>query len=109
MKVEGAPCIEIDWPKAEGTTQPGASGTATSRLRAAGDVRVRLIDYSPGYLADHWCSKGHVVHVLEGQIVMELQDGSATVLTSGQSVILGDDSIAHRARTDRGAKVFIVD
>ncbi len=70
---------------------------------------MRLVEYSPGYLADHWCSKGHVVLVLEGQVVMELQDGSVTVLQSGQGAILGDDTVAHRARTEGGAKVFIVD
>jgi quercetin dioxygenase-like cupin family protein len=109
MKIEGAPCVAIDWREVEVAVHPGAQGSATSRTREAGDVRVRLVEYSPGYLADHWCSKGHVVFVLEGRLVTELEDGRTTVLCPGQSCVLADGGIAHRARTEDGAKLFIVD
>jgi hypothetical protein len=68
-----------------------------------------MVDYSPGYLADHWCSKGHVLLVLDGELVTELRDGSSHVLRAGQSYQLADDTMPHRSRTERGATLFIVD
>lgn len=103
------PFMTTDWRQVQATTRSGSSGTATWRTVQAGDVRVRMVEYSPGYLADHWCSRGHVLLVLEGELVTELQDGRAFVLASGMSYQVGNDVAPHRSRTRGGAKLFIVD
>jgi hypothetical protein len=74
-----------------------------------GNIRVRMVDYSPGYQADHWCSRGHVLLVLQGELLTELQDGRVFRLTAGMSYQVADDAAPHRSRTDSGAKLFIVD
>ena len=111
MRIESAPCVAIDWRRAEVMTQPGASGTATSRVQAAGDVRVRLVEYSPGYLADHWCSKGHVIYVVSGALAIEHEEGTPPrFLEPGMSWCVGDgEGPAHRVRSEAGATVFILD
>lgn len=55
-------------------TIPGAAGTARARTRQIGDVRLRMVDYAPGYVADRWCAKGHVVYVVAGELTIEHQD-----------------------------------
>jgi hypothetical protein len=74
-----------------------------------GTIRVRMVEYTPGYLADHWCSKGHVLLVLEGELVTELQDGRTFTLKAGTSYQVADDAEPHRSHTETGAKLFIVD
>lgn len=74
-----------------------------------GNIRVRLVEYSPGYQADHWCRRGHVLLVLEGELVTELEDGTQATLTAGTSYQVADNGAAHRSRTTTGAKLFIVD
>jgi hypothetical protein len=34
-----------------------------------------MVEYTPGYVADHWCQKGHVLLVLEGELETVLADG----------------------------------
>jgi len=72
-------------------------------------VRVRLVEYSAGYSADHWCRKGHVIHCLRGRLDIELEDGSRRELLTGQTYHVGDGDPAHRSRTAEGALLFIVD
>ena len=80
------------------------------RTFAIGDLRVRLVDYTPGYLADHWCDRGHVLYVLEGTLDTELCDGRTFTLTAGMSYQVSDfGDAAHRSSTQTGAKLFIVD
>jgi quercetin dioxygenase-like cupin family protein len=74
-----------------------------------GNIRVRTVDYSPGYLADHWCSRGHVLYVLSGELVTELADGRSFTLQPGQSYQVADGEEPHRSRTASGATLFIVD
>jgi quercetin dioxygenase-like cupin family protein len=75
-----------------------------------GNVRVRIVEYSPGYVADHWCSKGHVLYVLEGELHTELKDGRKFVLREGYSYqVADDDKSPHMSSTEKGAKLFIVD
>jgi hypothetical protein len=74
-----------------------------------GTVRIRMVEYSPGYVADHWCERGHVVLVLDGELVTELRDGRTFTLTPGQSYVVADHDGAHRSRTQAGARIFIVD
>ena len=103
------PFATVDWASVEATQQPGASGVATRRTVEAGKVRVRMVEYSPGYAADHWCSRGHVLLVLEGELVTELQDGRVFTLTAGMSYQVADDVAPHRSRTAGGARLFMVD
>jgi hypothetical protein len=109
MQIKGVPFGVTDWDEVPKTEHPGETGVASWRTREFGDIRVRMVDYSPGYLADHWCSRGHVLLVLEGELVTELRDGSAHVLRPGQSYQVADDTMPHRSRTTGGARLFIVD
>ncbi len=74
-----------------------------------GDIRIRRVDYSAGYRADHWCDKGHILHCLEGELHTELKDGRTVVMTPGSSYIVADGAQPHRSFTSAGAKLFIVD
>src|SRR5207245_1966537 len=81
MKIEGVPFLTTDWTGIATTEHPGETGTAFWRTVQAGNVRVRMVEYTPGYRADHWCTKGHIILVLEGELVTELQDGRKVTLT----------------------------
>ena len=109
MNMSAIPFGTTDWSQVERTEHPGTTGVAHWRTRQFNDIRVRMVEYSPGYLADHWCPRGHVLLVLEGELVTELQDGSSHVLRAGQSYQVADDAMPHRSRTAGGAKLFIVD
>ena len=99
-----------DWSSVSATTHPGETGTAFWRTREFGAIRVRMVEYSANYLADHWCSKGHILFVLEGELETELADGRTVVLKPGMSYQVADNAEPHRSRTrDKGAKLFIVD
>jgi len=109
MQMTGIPFDTTDWSGIEATEHPGERGLATWRTRQCGDIRVRMVEYSPGYLADHWCAKGHVLLCLEGELLTELADGRKLTLTPGMSYQVADDAEPHRSRTAIGAKLFIVD
>jgi quercetin dioxygenase-like cupin family protein len=109
MKMTAFPFGTTDWAAVETTEHAGERGTATWRTRSFGEIRVRLVDYSPGYRADHWCAKGHILFCLEGELQTELEDGRTFRLTPGMSYQVGDQAEAHRSSTRRGAKLFIVD
>jgi quercetin dioxygenase-like cupin family protein len=98
-----------DWAQVERTEHKGEKGLAYLQTRNFGDVRLRMVEYTPGYVADHWCSKGHVVFCIEGQLNVELKDGRRFTLTSGASFQVGDHDEAHRSLSTTGAKLFIVD
>src|SRR5262249_8531691 len=109
MKLEGIPYQTIDWSRVAPTSRPGAPGVATLRTIEVGNVRVTKANYSPGYIADHWCERGHVVLVLEGQLISELRDGRRHVLNAGDTYIVAEGDGAHRSSTPGGALIFIVD
>ncbi len=109
MRIDNLPFTITDWAAIVATERPGQTGTVTQRTLEDGNVRVRLVEYSPGYLADHWCTRGHVILVLEGELITELQDGRIFRLPAGFTYRVADGAEAHRSRTDVGAKLFIVD
>lgn len=109
MFMSGIPFGTTDWSAVEPTQHRGESGVAYWRTRQFGDIRVRMVEYSPGYRADHWCTKGHVLLCLEGELHTELADGRSFALTPGVSYQVSDNGEAHRSFTERGAKLFIVD
>lgn len=98
-----------DWSRVEPVEHKGETGVALWRTRTFGEIRVRMVEYSAGYSADHWCQKGHVLLCLAGELETELADGRRFVLTPGISYQVADGAEAHRSRTDRGATLFIVD
>jgi quercetin dioxygenase-like cupin family protein len=98
-----------DWSTVSVTEHPGVTGRAFWRTREFGDIRVRMVEYSPDYLADHWCSKGHILLVLEGELETELADGRKVLLKPGMSYQVADGAEPHRSRTLGGAKLFVVD
>ena len=109
MKIAGLPFGTVDWSTVETSTHRGESGEARWRTRQFGDVRVRMLEYSAGYRADHWCSKGHFLLCLEGELHAELADGRRFVLGPGMSYQVADDAEPHRSFTPNGAKLFVVD
>ena len=109
MRMTGIPFGLTDWAAVEATERPGESGRALWRTRQFGELRVRMVEYSPGYAADHWCSKGHVLLCLEGELRTELADGRVFVLTPGVSYQVADGAEPHRSSTATGARLFVVD
>jgi len=110
VKIEGVPFVTVDWNKIEPTVHKGEKGEALWRTFEQGNIRVRMVEYSPGYRADHWCARGHVLLVLEGRLQTELKDGRVFELLSGMSYHAEDDSLnPHRSWTEEGARLFIVD
>lgn len=109
MKLACGDFATICWSEVPTTEHPGETGVATWRTVKRGDTRIRMVEYSSGYLADHWCAKGHVVLVTKGELTTELRDGRAMRLTAGMCYTVCDGGEEHRSRTETGAALFIVD
>ena len=109
MDMTNIPFGTTDWSKIEQTEHKGISDVATWRTQNFGTIRVRMVEYSAGYLADHWCVKGHILLCLEGELNTELQDGRTFILKPGMSYQVADNAEAHRSSTAQGTKLFIVD
>jgi hypothetical protein len=109
MKMTDIPFEIEDWQDVPETEHAGETGKAIWRTRQFGDIRVRMVTYTPGYLADHWCEKGHILLVLEGELGTELADGRTVTLQPGMSYQVADGAQAHRSTTRDGCKLFIVD
>jgi hypothetical protein len=109
MHIPDIPFHTTNWAEVEPTEHPGEPGIAHWRTQQFGDIRVRMVDYSPGYRADHWCDKGHVILCLEGELHIELKDGSVSTLRPGMTYQVGDGSAAHRSYSPDGTRLFIVD
>ena len=109
MQICDIPFGVTDWAALPCSEHPGESGMAYWRTCQFGALRVRMVEYSPGYLADHWCHKGHVLLCLEGELHTELEDGRVFVLAPGMSYQVADGAEAHRSSAPRGARLFVVD
>ena len=109
MLMTEIPFTATDWSRIEPTVHPGETGRALWRTQQFGAIRVRMVEYTPGYLADHWCSKGHVLLCLHGELHTELGDGRTFTLRPGMSYQVADEAEAHRSSAPLGAKLFIVD
>src|SRR5689334_6875171 len=109
MDMSAIPFGTTDWSKVERTEHKGESGAAFWRTRQFGSIRVRMVEYSPGYRADHWCEKGHILLCLAGELETELRDGRRFHLGPGMSYQVADGAEAHRSSTQTGATLFIVD
>jgi hypothetical protein len=100
---------KIDWPSVPRTEHKGDPGLSYSQTLQLPGLRIRIVEYSPGYVADHWCQKGHIVHCLEGEFVNEQENGERTVMTKGATYVVSDGASSHRSRTEKGATLLIVD
>lgn len=109
MKMSGFSFVTTDWTQVAPSEHPGETGVAQWRTQSFGDIRVRMVEYSPGYLADHWCMKGHVILCLEGELETELADGRHFALKPGESYQASDGEPGHRSSTRSGVRLFIVD
>ncbi len=109
MNNKNIPFQTIDWSKIKKTEHTGETGVAYWQTVEFPGLRIRLVEYSPGYVADHWCEKGHLVYCIEGSVVNELQEGKKSLLTQGHSYIVSDELSSHRSVTENGVKLLIVD
>ena len=109
MRLPDSAFERVDWTQVPPVEHPGEHGVAVWRTQQLGDTRIRMVEYSAGYLADHWCTKGHVLLCLTGSPSTELGDGRVIELAPGDSYQVGDDSEPHRSSTETGATLFIVD
>lgn len=109
MRMTDIPFATTDWSEIEPTEHKGETGMAYWRTCDFAGIRVRMVEYTPGYLADHWCVKGHILLCLEGELHTELADGRKFVLKPGMSYQVADNSEPHRSFTEIGAKLFVVD
>jgi hypothetical protein len=103
------PFQTIDWSKIEKTVHRGETGSAFWQTMQLPGLRIRIVEYSAGYLADHWCRKGHIVHCLEGEFVSESEDGNHSYLSAGMTYVVTDEMSSHRSTTKNGAKLLIID
>ena len=109
MEMCDIPFGTVDWSTVERTEHKGERGFAYWRTRQFGAIRVRMVEYTPGYVADHWCSKGHILFCAAGELTTELQDGRIFTLKAGMSYQVADGAEPHRSSAPRGARLFIVD
>jgi hypothetical protein len=109
MKIDSHLFETIKWSEVPEEEHTGDSGFATWKVKKLNDIRVRLVEYSPGYKANHWCRKGHVLFCMEGEMETELEDGRIMKLTGGMCYFVGDNNEGHRSSTATGCKLFIVD
>ena len=103
------PFTTIDWDEIPVSEHPGETGIARWKTLQYGDLRIRMVEYAPGYKADHWCQKGHIIYCIEGEMITEMEDGREYTLRKGMSYHVSDNLSSHRSRTATGAKLFIVD
>ena len=109
MNNQNIPFQTIDWSKVPKTTHKGETGVAYWQTVQFQGLRIRIVEYSAGYIADHWCQKGHIIYCLEGEVVNELKDGTRSILTPGISYVVSDDLSSHRSASEKGVKLLIID
>ena len=103
------PFQTIDWSTIPKTEHPGETGVAYWQTLQLPGLRIRLVEYSAGYLADHWCQKGHIVHCLEGTLTSEMENGEVLTLTTGMTYVVSDELSSHRSVTQEAVKLLIID
>ena len=109
MEITNIPFEVFDLENVKPEIHKGATGSAIWKTIQKGNVRIRIVEYSKGYLADHWCKKGHALFVLEGSFESELEDGRKHTLSKGMCYLVADNTDAHRSYTEHGVKLLIVD
>lgn len=103
------PFQTIDWADIPKVTFQGETGIAYWQTIQYPGLRIRIVEYSAGYRADHWCQKGHIVHCLEGEFISELDNGDSFNLKKGMTYVVSDDMGSHKSNTNDGVKLMIID
>ena len=103
------PFQTVNWDNIAATEHKGTTGIAYWQTIEFTGLRIRIVTYSPGYMADHWCTKGHIVHCLQGTFISELEGGEAVMLSEGMSYIVSDEMSSHRSVSTEGVKLLIID
>lgn len=103
------PFSTFDWDNVIKIEHKGETGTSTWQTIQLGNLRIRIVEYSSNYLADHWCKKGHIVHCLEGEFISELNNGVKFTITKGMTYVVSDDLSTHRSISATGVKLLIID
>lgn len=109
MDIKSFPFQTLDWSSIETEEHNGTTGTAYWKIFKMGDIRIRMVEYSADYQADHWCNKGHIIYCISGEMITTLEDGSEYRLSKGMTYHVGDNSNAHSSRSDKGCVLFVVD
>ena len=109
MKIDPFAFQTLDWASVHREEHNGETGMAWWQVQQVNTIRVRMVEYSPGYTADHWCRKGHIILCVEGEMETELEGGRILPLSKGMCYFVGDNNEAHRSKTLHGCKLFIVD
>ncbi len=109
MNNKNIPFQTIDWTAIPKTEHKGESGKAFWQTIQFPGLRIRIVEYSKGYMADHWCQKGHIVHCLDGEFVSESQDGKEFIMTKGSTYVVSDGLSSHRSISKNGVKLMIID
>jgi quercetin dioxygenase-like cupin family protein len=109
MEIKAFPFQTLDWTGIEAEEHAGTTGMAYWKIFNMGDIRIRMVKYSPNYIDDHWCNKGHIIYCISGEMITALDDGREFVLSAGMTYHVGDNSDAHRSRSVTGCTLFIVD
>jgi len=109
MILNSFPFQLLNWSSIKKEEHTGITGIAYWQVTKMNDIRIRIVEYSAGYIADHWCNKGHIIYCLEGEMETDLQDGRKFILSKGMSYQLGDNNEAHRTSSKGGCRLFIVD
>jgi len=110
MKIENVPFTVTDWARILPDEHPGTAGMSLWKMVETGNIRLRIVEYSPGFVADHFCPRGHVMFVLAGELEVKLSDGTVHTLAPGMSFHAADDGKnMHQILSARGARVFVVD
>jgi hypothetical protein len=109
MNISSFPFQTLNWSSIPKEEHKGETGVAYWQTQMVNDIRVRMVEYSPGYKADHWCSKGHIIFCTEGEMYTELEDGRIFTTSKDMCYFVGDNCEAHRSSTEKGCKLFIVD
>ncbi len=110
MRIQNVPFGVVDWEKVKPVEHKGETGTSFWRTVETGNIRVRKVEYSEGFRLDHWCARGHVGLVLEGEFTIKLKNGNEFVLGPGQGFqVSDDDANPHWLSTRVKTTVFLVD
>ena len=109
MNNQNIPFQSIDWAKVPKTEHQGETGTASWQTKQFEGLRIRIVEYSKGYVADHWCKKGHIVQCLDGEFVSEMENGEKFILTEGMTYVVSDELSSHRSVTENGVRLLIID
>ena len=101
--------ISFDWNIIPTQKNNGKTGFCLIRTHTLGEIKIRHIEYSANYSADHWCDKGHIVFIIDGELRIEHKDNSIHTLHGGMTYLIGDNTLAHKAKSEFGAKALIID